>query len=122
MMKKKWIWGVLCLLLLGIGFWICRYLLLDWHGMKQWPEVLAAVGVVAVILSTLWDARIVSAAVPVGYLTGFFIGKLFFQYSVDSGGGRSSNYWKIWTAVFAVCLLVSIGIQVIGRKHHGAKT
>lgn len=122
MMKKKWIWGVLCLLLLGIGFWICRYLLLDWHGMKQWPEVLAAVGVVAVILSTLWDARIVSAAVPVGYLTGFCIGRLWFRYSIDPGGGRTSNYWKIWTAVFAVCLLVAVGGQIIERKCHGKKT
>lgn len=120
-MKKKWVWGIGCLLLLGLAFWVSRYLLLDWHGMKQWPEVLAAVGTVAVLFSTLWDARIVSAAVPAGYLTGFLAGKLFFQYSLDPGGGRASNYWKIWTAVFAVCLLISVGVQIIERRRHKEK-
>lgn len=120
-MKKKWSWGIGCLLLLGLGFWVCRYLLLDWHGMKQWAEFLAVLAAAVIAAASVFDARFVSAASAAGYVGGCLIGKLLFRLETGPGGGRHSNYWLIWTAAFGICILTALAAQILWKRRNERK-
>ncbi len=47
--KGKSLWGICMIGLLGISYWLCRYTFFDMHGMKQWPNLLAIVGLAIII-------------------------------------------------------------------------
>lgn len=107
--------GALCL-----GFVLCRYVLFDLHGMKQWPEVLFMAGLLALLLSFCAKGRRFPIFVSCGYILGFAAGLLFRTDGTDAGGAKTNSLWIIWSAVF-VCFMV-IGLTVdrfTGKKKSG---
>ncbi len=113
--RKNILIHLLSLCVLGIGFVLCRYVFLDVHSMKQWPEVLFGVGLVAVVLSFLLQGKTTPIFTALAYILGFAAGVIFQTDGVDAGGARTNDLWIIWTGVF-LCLIVVgiIGERIIG--------
>ena len=106
--------GVLC-----IGFVFIRYILLELHGMKQWPLVLCIAAIMVIGFSYIVNAKIVPLTTALSYIVGFDVGYLLQADGVDAGGGRTSNLWIIWTAVMFGAIVLSVIIEVfVNRKNN----
>lgn len=88
------------LCILCIGFLLCRYALFSIHGMKQFPVLLLALGVVFLVASFLIEGKIVPTIISLAYIIGFIAGVIFQSNGVDAGGGATNNLWMIWTFSF----------------------
>ena len=93
--------GVLC-----IGFVLCRYVFFDIHGMKQWPVILFAIGIIAVTISFILEGKTMPICTAFSYIAGFVVGVIFQTDGTDAGGETTNNLWIIWTVVF-ICLTLS---------------
>lgn len=103
--------AVLCgnLALLGLFYWLCRYALFDLHGMKDWPDILAACTLIALANSWAFRKRWFSLLAVLGYPCGLGIGLALNWDTVNSAGVRSNNLWLIW----AVCLLGFLAAGIV---------
>lgn len=115
-LKHKDLWGLSMAGLLGISYWVCRFLLFDMHGMKQWPDFLAVLSAAIIIIASLSGNRIVSAAAVTGYMGGFVLSMIFNTDGTDPGGGRTNNAWIIWGGVLLLLIMVGITFSII-YKH-----
>jgi len=98
-------------LLLGGGYFLCRYGLLSLHGMHQWPWILFVVGLLVLAIFAVCRKPIAMLLTGAGYLISFFLGVLFQSDGVDPGGGRTNNLWIIWTVAYAVILLLTFPVD-----------
>lgn len=114
MTKKQQIWiQLLAYLLLGSGYFLCRYGLLFLHGMHQWPFLLFVVGLLFVAIYAVCRKSIAVLVTGAGYLLSFFLGVLFQSDGVDPGGGSTNTLWIIWTVAYAAILFLAIPTDVI---------
>ena len=88
------------------------------HGMKQWPNFLAIVGLIVIVTASLLGNRIISILTVVGYMGGFILAMIFNTDGVDQGGGRTNNGWIIWGVVFICSILIGIIINFIFKQRH----
>jgi len=116
--KNKILLGVSMIGLLAISYWIFRYALFEIHGMKQWPNVLAIVSLIIIIIAFINNRRAISMMTIVGYIGGFVLAMLFNTDGIDQGGGRTNNGWIIWGIVFIVSILVGIILEFTGKHSH----
>ena len=119
---KKRIAGIFSLCCLFIFYFVCRYLLFGWHGMKSFPGYLLVVGIIAVGISgIIMCGRFVPIFTAAGYIVGFFIGYIFQEDSFDPGGGRLNNMWEIWTVTFLAAIFVGVlaetFCEIYQKKH-----
>ncbi len=114
--KGKILWGLVILVILGVGFWLTRFVFFDIHGMKDWPGALAVFGAAAIVLSLLLGSRITGLATVLGYLGGFALAMLFGTEGVDPGGGSTNNAWKIWTVVLVLSIPVGALVDFLLSK------
>lgn len=101
--------GVLSVGIIALSYILVRFPLFDMHGMKDWPDLLAILSIVVIVMASILKKRRVFVGVIVGYLGGFILAMIFKQEGLDAGGGASSNGWLIWTVFF----LLSIGITIL---------
>lgn len=101
--------GILC-----AGYILVRYILLDLHGMKQWPLALFLPGAAIIGLSFFAGAKQVPVVTALSYLLGFAAGLVFQSDGTDPGGGRTNNLWIIWTVVFVCFTLAGILTELLG--------
>lgn len=103
------------------GAWaVVRFAFFDAHGMKDWPAVLAVVGLVALILTWVTRTPILGYVVPVGYLVGYAIGEVLGTEGTDPGGGRTSTGWWLWTVGFLAILVgTAIARVLLVRRRPG---
>ena len=87
--KNKSLWGISMIGLLGISYWLCRYVYFEMHGMKDWPNLLAILSVFILVIATIFGNRKISVATVIGYMGGFILAMIFNTDGVDPGGGRS---------------------------------
>ena len=99
---------LLSLDVLCIGFVLCRYVFFDMHGMKQWPVILFAIGIIAVAISFTLEGKIVPICTAFSYIAGFVAGVIFQTDGTVSGGTTTNNLWIIWTMVFICFTLVGV--------------
>lgn len=111
MTKKNAVIYIVSLLILCIGFILCRYVFFEMHGMRDWPLVLFAFSFIVVGFSFLFKARLVPIFTSIAYIAGFIAGVVFQTNGSDYGGGSTNNLWLIWTAV----LLVIIAAAALGE-------
>ena len=116
--KSKILWGVSIIGLFGISYLLCRFAFYDMHGMKQWPNFLAIVGLIVIVTASLLGNRIISILTVVGYMGGFILAMIFNTDGVDQGGGRTNNGWIIWGVVFICSILIGIIINFIFKQRH----
>ena len=119
---KKRIVGIASLCCLFFFYYICRYLLFGWHGMKSFPGYLLVVGIIAVGISgIITGGRFAPMFTAAGYIAGFFIGHIFQKDSYDPGGGLLNNMWEIWTVTFLAAIfagvLAEIFLKIYQKKH-----
>lgn len=112
MRKRTWKSIGFCLLMavgLAVSFYLCRYTLLDLHYMKQWPELLAAVGAILMAAAVAGNAPYTCLAIGPGYLAAFFVGYIFqFDY-----GMYYNSLWWIWTLVWITFIIVGFAADCI---------
>ena len=104
--KKKVLSHLLALGLLCIGFVLCRYVFFDIHGMKQWPVILFAIGIIAVAISFILEGKTTPVCTAFTYIAGFVVGVMFQTDGTDAGDTTTNNLWIIWTVVF-ICLILA---------------
>ena len=107
--RKNLVVHLICLGILCLSFIVCRYAFFDLHGMKQWPELLFFVGLLALGASFLTKAAAAPVFTSLAYGIGFAAGWLFQTDGVDPGGGRTNNFWIIWTLAFL--FLIALGMM-----------
>lgn len=116
--KNKILWGVSMIGLLAISYWLCRFVFFGMHGMKQWPNMLAIVGLITIVIASIGGRQSLSIATVVGYVGGFILAMIFNTDGVDQGGGGTNNAWKIWGTVFICSILISIILGYISKQRH----
>ena len=109
--KKKLLVAGGAFLLLGVSYLLCRYVFFDLHGMKQWPNALAALCLAVLIVSALAGKARLAAATALGYICGFGAGLLLHSDGVDQGGGAVNDLWEIWTAVLLIFIAAGIAAE-----------
>lgn len=119
-MKRKgllFLGEAVCLI---ISYLVCRFGLFSLHGMKDWPNILFAVGMVMLLISLAPGMHFLGIGTAVGYLLGFLIGFVFQSDGFDPGGGRTNNLWKIWMFGYLTVLLIGLMIDLFRKHRHAA--
>lgn len=114
--KGKILWGFSMLVLFGISYWLCRFAFFQMHGMKQWPNLLAVMGITILVVAALFGNRIIPVASIIGYLGGFILAMIFNTDGVDQGGGRTNNAWIIWGTIFIFSILLGFILSCIYKN------
>ena len=107
---------LICLCVLCTGFVLCRYVFLDLHGMKQWPEVLFYAGLFFLFVSFCANGTLMPVGVGAGYPVGFAAGLRFEIVGADPHGGMTSNMWKIWGLVYFGLIVFGAIIDLVIAK------
>ena len=110
--KRKLAWGACSAAGLAVSYWISRYLLFALHGMKAWPDLLAAFGLLCIMIAAAAGCRALPAASAAGYLMGFGLAMLLQSSGTDPGGGATNNAWILWTAIFLFLLLAGLILDI----------
>lgn len=108
--------GALC-----IGSVLCRYVWFDIHGMKDWPEILFGLGIIAVAVSFIRKGKIAPVCTAFSYMAGFIAGVIFQTEGKDPGGGTTNNLWFIWTVVFVCFILAGMISDQLIRSSTGER-
>ncbi|MCQ4863599.1 hypothetical protein [Pseudoflavonifractor phocaeensis] len=119
--KKGWLWSILSIVCFAVSYALCRFAFFgSIHSMKQWPNILAIVGLVILSVSLLFKKRATAVMTIIGYMGGFALGAIFNSDGVDQGGGTTNNLWIIWTVAFLICVVVGVIVDVVAKKrtHH----
>lgn len=103
--KKIAVWQAAYLLL---AYVIARYGLFSLHGMKQWPAILLALGVLYLLLAWWRRLPVLGFCVSGGYLLGLVLGLALETRGTDPGGGATSNVWQIWFGVYQATVLLGL--------------
>ena len=102
--------------LLDISYWLCRYTFFELHGMKDWPNLLAILSFIILVISTILANRIISVATMIGYLGGFILAMIFNTDGIDSRGGRTNNAWLIWGIIFCFSILIGCILAFVFKQ------
>jgi len=114
--KNRVIWVVGAVVGLSICFLLCRYAFFWLHGMKQWPFALFVCGLIAIIISAIFDGRKIMIYTVVAYIFGFMLGMLFNIDSLDQGGGRLNSTWIIWTISFVMIIFIGVIWDLVSSR------
>jgi hypothetical protein len=120
-LSKKAIWVIGLLLCLGVSYLLCRFVFFDIHGMKDWPNLLAGVSLIVLLVAIVLKLRWMSATTAFGYIVGFVLGVVFNTDGSDPGGGRTNNLWIIWTAGLLFCIIVGLVVDIAVRIKYAKK-
>lgn len=115
--RQEVIWGIGSFICFDLLYLLCRYVLFDLHGMKQWPDLLAAAGIIVLAAALVKHCKALILCTNIGYTAGFFSGICFHSYGTDAGGGMTSNTWMIWTLVYAGFMLLGLLIDLVRKRH-----
>lgn len=107
---------LLALAVLAAGYVLCRYVLFDLHGMREWPSVLFAAGVLVLAVSFMAKAKGVPLAAALGYTAAFAVGAVFQTNGTDPGGGGTNTLWILWTVTYIAITLAAAVTEIIAAK------
>lgn len=114
-LKNKMKWAMGTSLLLYLVYFLCRYMFIHLHGMKEWPFDLLVFGLIIISVAAFLNARRVMVLTVVGYIGGFAMGIMFGIDGVDPGGGKTNNKWLIWTLSFIIIILVGVIWEMLNK-------
>ena len=118
--KNNILWPISMVGVFGISYFLCRFAFYGLHGMKQWPNFLAIVGLIIIVTASLLGNRIISISTIVGYMGGFILAMIFHTHGLDQGGGGTNNAWKIWGGVFISSILIGLILNYIFKYRRKA--
>ena len=113
--KKRITWIIGTILALCINYFLCRYIFFELHGMIDWPFVLFVFGLIAIMISSIFDARKVMICTVLGYIIGFAVGMIFNVDGLDPGGGRTSNNWYLWMNAMLIVMLIGVIWEIASK-------
>ena len=116
MNRKHFLQAIFAAIILLLEFLLCRFILFDWHGMKDFPLLLFFFGIGVIFLFLPSVSHAIRFSVPIGYAAGFFSGILLHSYGTDPGGGKTDDLWLIWGAVYLACILAGISLEILYRR------
>ena len=100
MRKKNLFHHVITVVILLIGFVLCRYVFFDVHEMKEFPLLLFALGLAALIISCLSSKKVAPYFISLGYIIGFAFGFIFQITKMDANGVSVNNLWVILGVIY----------------------
>ena len=115
--RRDWVLLAVSFILLGASYWLCRYALFEYRGMKQWPSFLALLSLATILAATLAGKVKLALLSAAGYGCGFGIGCLFQSDVINHDGLQSNNMWQLW--LFSLLCFIAIGILIeilVNRK------
>jgi len=116
-MKRKYsITQIASVILLMLGFILCRYILFSSHGMKEWPVVLFIAGIIALGVAIYRKKLYLPLFISLGYSISWVIGGFTQTHGVDAGGGSISNFWLTWMISYAGIILLGVLFELANMK------
>ena len=104
--KIKIMQGIVSIVVLIVEFIICRYILFDMHGMKEYPMYLFILGVIVLLIAAFLKSRFVATLTVLGYIMGFV-------YSTSFGSDKD---WLVWGIIYIIFIALGIFVEVEHRK------
>ena len=112
---KRIIWAAASIFILCIGFFICRYLLFDLHGMGEWPLDLFVFGLIVICASGLFNGKKIMICTALGYIISFFMALLFSVDWIDANGFARSSLWIWWTIAMVTFVIIGAIWEIISK-------
>ena len=104
------------LLILVLSYLLCRFVFLDIHGIKQWPDFLACLGGIILIFTGVIKLKYTPVMVSLGYIVGFVFGEIFHTESIDPGAGATDNLWSIWTISYFIIIFIGLIVDFARKR------
>ena len=111
-MKKifnKKIFQIICSIFFSISFILCNYThLVTFHGKSDAPIIVAIFGVIALLVSYIFNLKTLTITATLGYIISFFIGVILDTEGIVTGDGMIHDLWIVWLTSYWV--FIGIGI------------
>lgn len=118
---KRIYWAIGAVVAFAIAYLLCRFAFYELHQMKQWTNILAAVGFALLIVAVIFNYRKLSIFATLAYVGGFALAMLFNTDGLDPGGGRTNNAWLIWGIAFVIIILIGVIWEIINSRRIKSK-
>ena len=99
-------------LTLAVFYLLLRFPLFSFHGMKDWPGILAIVGLIVVLFSALLKRKWIALGTAFGYPIGFLLGYFFKTDGLDFHGASTNTLWYLWMMVYLLFILSGLGLDL----------
>jgi hypothetical protein len=84
-------------------FVLCNYTYLaSLHGKSDAPIIVAIFGVIALLISYIFNLKILTITATLGYIISFFIGVLLDTEGIVTGDGMIHDLWIVWLTSYWV--------------------
>ena len=114
--SKRILWLIGSNFLLFIEYILCRYILIDLHGMYEWPRAIYIFGIIVIIIAAIFDRRKIMLCTVSGFIAGFTLGALFNVDGFDNGGGTTNNFWIWWTLTMVNIIFIGIIWEIVLKR------
>ncbi len=96
-LNKKAIQIIGSIVLFSIFFMLCNYTdLADLHGNSDAPIILGFFGVIALLISYIFNLKALTITATFGYIITFFIGVFLETDGIVLGNGAIHELWVVW--------------------------
>ncbi|MDR2996364.1 MAG: hypothetical protein LBV11_21610 [Bacillus cereus] len=114
----KLLWTIKVLIVYFIS---CLFLLYQphftiFHNSKDWALILFLFGFFIILIAGCFYLKKVMVSAVAGYIIGFMCGIIFNKDGLDSGGGKTNNWWIIWTIPFLAIIMTGIIWEIIDKR------
>lgn len=109
------------IILFIISFILCNYTYLDTlHGKSDAPIIMGVFGIVALLISYIFNLKALTITATLGYIITFFIGVFLETDGIVLGDGAIHELWTTW--LFSYWVFMGIGmiydfVKKIKRNH-----
>ena len=114
--KNHKMWNLFLIGVFVASFILVRYVLFELHGMKDWPELLAVVSLVILVLALAKKKTWIALTTGFGYPVSFGLGLLFVRDGTNPGGGRKNNRWFLWTICLLIFIFAGVVAQIVSER------
>ncbi len=98
------------IILFSISFMLCHYThLANLHGKSDAPIIVGIIGIVALLISYIFNLKALTITATFGYIIAFFIGVYMETDGIVLGDGAIHELWVVWLFSY----VISIGVGII---------
>lgn len=97
------------IILYSISFILCHYTnLATLHGKSDAPIIVGIFGIVALLISYIFNLKALTITATFGYIIAFFIGVYLDTDGIVYGDGKIHSLWVVW--LFSYWIFIGIGM------------
>lgn len=98
------------IILFSISFILCHFThLATLHGKSDAPIIVAILGVIALLISYIFNIKILTITATLGYIVSFFIGVWLKTEGIVTGDGMVHDLWIVWLTSY----IIFIGLGIV---------